>query len=62
MTKKTLPAQDGVYRTLTIRAGVTEPSIPRGTYQLLSDAQRVGWHLDFKERLRRLLEDQEMAP
>jgi hypothetical protein len=45
-----------------IRAGVTEPSIPRGTYQLLSDAQRVGWHIDFKERLRRLLEDQEVAP
>lgn len=40
-----------------IRAGVTEPSIPRGTYQLLSDAQRVGWHLDFEERLHRLLED-----
>jgi len=45
-----------------IRAGVTEPSIPRGTYQLLSDAQRVGWHIDFKERLRRLLEDHEVAP
>ena len=45
-----------------IRAGVTEPSIPRGTYQLLSDAQRVGWHLDFEERLHRLLENQEAAP
>ncbi len=44
-----------------IRAGVIEPSIPRGTYQLLSDAQRVGWHLDFKERLQRLLETQEAA-
>ncbi|MCC5859296.1 MAG: hypothetical protein JJT90_14145 [Ectothiorhodospiraceae bacterium] len=42
-----------------IRPGVTEPSIPRGTYQLLSDAQRVGWHIDFVERLRRLLDDQE---
>lgn len=45
-----------------IRAGVTAPSIPRGTYQLLSDAQRVGWHLDFEERLHRLLENQEAAP
>lgn len=45
-----------------IRVGVTEPSIPRGTYQLLSDAQRVGWHLNFKERLHRLLENQEAAP
>jgi len=45
-----------------IRSGVTEPSIPRGTYQLLSDAQRVGWHLDFEERLHRLLENQDAAP
>ncbi len=45
-----------------IRSGVIEPSIPRGTYQLLSDAQRVGWHLDFEERLHRLLENQEAAP
>lgn len=39
-----------------IRPGVTELSITRGTYQLLSDTQRVGWHLEFKERLRQLLE------
>lgn len=45
-----------------IRAGVTEPFIPRGTYQLLSDAQRVGWHLDFEDRLHRLLEQQEATP
>jgi hypothetical protein len=44
-----------------IRPGVTEPSISRGTYQLLSDSQRVGWHLEFKERLRQLLEAQEAA-
>ena len=44
-----------------IRSGVTEPSISRGTYQLLSDSQRVGWHLEFKERLRHLLEDREAA-
>ena len=42
-----------------IRSGVTEPSISRGTYQLLSDSQRVGWHLEFEERLRHLLEDRE---
>lgn len=42
-----------------IRPGVTEPSISRGTYQLLSNSQRVGWHLEFKERLRRLLETRE---
>ena len=44
-----------------IRSGVTEPSISRGTYQLLSDSQRVGWHLMFEERLRHLLEDREAA-
>jgi hypothetical protein len=44
-----------------IRSGVTEPSISRGTYQLLSDSQRVGWHMEFEERLRQLLENQETA-
>lgn len=44
-----------------IRSGVTEPSISRGTYQLLSDSQRVGWHLEFEERLRHLLENREIA-
>ncbi len=44
-----------------IRAGVTEPSISRGTYQILSDAQRVGWYVEFKERLRQLLETREAA-
>ncbi|NQT81594.1 hypothetical protein HQ563_01120 [bacterium] len=42
-----------------IRTGVTEPSISRGTYQMLSDLQRVGWHVEFKERLRQLLEIRE---
>jgi len=43
----------------SIRTGVTEPSIARGTYQILSDDQRVGWHLEFRERLQQLLELQE---
>lgn len=41
---------------MPIRPRVAEPSISRGTYQILSDSQRVGWHLEFKERLRKLLE------
>ena len=41
---------------LRIRRGVTELAIPRGTYQMLSDRTRVGWHIEFRERLRRLLE------
>ncbi len=44
-----------------IRPGVNEPTISRGTYQLLSDAQRVGWHVDFQERLRQLLEETEAS-
>ncbi|MBN2224064.1 MAG: hypothetical protein JW765_05255 [Deltaproteobacteria bacterium] len=44
-----------------IRSGVSEPFISRGTYQILSDTQRVGWHLEFKERLRQLLEPREVA-
>lgn len=44
---------------LQIRPGVFELSITRGTYQILSDAQRVGWHLEFKERLRQLFENRE---
>lgn len=41
---------------------ITEPSIARGSYQILSDAKRVGWHLEFRERLQQLLEDQEATP
>lgn len=44
-----------------VRPGVVELSISRGTYQLLSDSQRVGWHLEFKERLRQLLEPQKVT-
>lgn len=42
-----------------IRNGVTEPFVARGTYQILSDEQRVGWHIEFKERLRQILESEE---
>jgi len=35
--------------------------IQDGTYQLLSDTQRVIWDLNFKTRLHRLLENKEMA-
>ena len=39
-----------------IRSAVTEPSIARGSYQILSNSQKVGWHIEFKKRLRILLE------
>ena len=38
-----------------IRPAVTEPAIARGTYQMLADDLRVGWHLEFRERLQALL-------
>lgn len=39
-----------------IRKGVAEPSIARGSYQILSNSQKVGWHLEFQNRLKALLE------
>ncbi len=39
-----------------IRANVTEPFVTRGSYQILSDRLRVGWHPEFMDRLRHLLE------
>lgn len=38
-----------------IRPAVTEPAIARGTYQMLADDLRVGWHLEFRERVQALL-------
>lgn len=43
----------------SIRSGCTEPFIARGTYQMLADDKRVGWHPEFMERLRHLLEPEE---
>ncbi len=40
---------------IPIRPNVTEPFVTRGSYQILSDELRVGWHPDFLERLQHLL-------
>ncbi len=45
--------ETGTHRA--IRPAVTEPAIARGTYQMLSDDLRVGWHLEFRERFQCLL-------
>lgn len=34
-----------------IRPAVLEASIARGTYHILADDKRVGWHVEFQERL-----------
>ncbi len=44
-----------------IRSSVTEPAIARGTYQILADDLRVGWHMEFRERLREFVADIEVA-
>jgi hypothetical protein len=43
-----------------IRPAVTEPAIARGTYQMLADDLRVGWHIEFRERLCDLLSAMEV--
>lgn len=43
----------------SIRPGVQEPTIARGSYQMLSDDQRVGWHIEFRDRLATLLSSAE---
>lgn len=39
-----------------IRSCITEPSIPRGSYHILADEIKLGWHIEFAERLKVLLE------
>jgi hypothetical protein len=38
-----------------IRSMVSDPCIPRGSYHILADSLKVGWHLKFADRLRELL-------
>jgi hypothetical protein len=39
-----------------LRPRCQEPFLTRGSYQILADTQRVGWHPDFEARLSSLLE------
>ena len=45
-----------------IRAAVVEPAIARGTYQILADDLRVGWHSEFRLRLEHLLSREDVSP
>jgi hypothetical protein len=38
-----------------IRPDVSEPSIASGSYQMLSNQMRVGWHVEFKDKLSSLI-------
>lgn len=43
-------------KDLLIRPACTEPFVSRGSLQILADAGDVGWHPEFSERLKHLLE------
>ena len=42
---------------IPLRTHVKEEYVARGSYQMLSDEKRVGWHPDFVDRLKELLEE-----
>lgn len=44
----------------SIRQGVTEPFVARGTYHILADEKRVGWHPKFADQLKHCLEPKEL--
>ena len=41
--------------SLPIRPGVTEPFVTRGSFHMLADRLRVGWHAEFRDRLAALV-------
>lgn len=45
-----------------VRPRVREKSITRGSYHMLANSLRVGWHPDFERRLRAVLEAPEATP
>ncbi|NNM86855.1 MAG: hypothetical protein HKL96_14010 [Phycisphaerales bacterium] len=42
-------------KSFPIRPNVTEPFISRGSFHMLADKRRVGWHPEFNERLSEIL-------
>lgn len=44
-----------------IRPQVRHPSMTRGSFHILSDGLRVGWHPEFMQRLKHLLEPKEVS-
>lgn len=46
--------EDGLH--LPIRTRLTEPFVSRGSYHILADSLRVGWHPEYSTRLQRLIE------
>ena len=42
-------------KNIPIRSKCNEPFVMRGSYHILSTQLKVGWHIDFLERLKQLL-------
>lgn len=40
---------------IPIRPAVTEPFVSRGSFHILADGLRLGWHCEFRDRLKNLL-------
>lgn len=47
--------------TIPIRPSVTEPFVSRGSFHMLSDEMRIGWHPEFRRRLASFLSSKEDA-
>ncbi|MEM1186661.1 MAG: ABC-three component system protein [Planctomycetota bacterium] len=48
------------HKQIAIRPAVTEPFVCRGSFHMLADESRIGWHPDFRNRLAVLLGDSEV--
>lgn len=48
-------------KDIKIRPRVDAPFVMRGSYHILSDQKRIGWHIDFKEKLDGLTTSQEAS-
>ena len=46
-------------KDIKIRPRVDAPFVMRGSYHILSDQQRLGWHIDYKKKLEELTTLQE---
>lgn len=46
---------------IPIRPAVTEPFVSRGSFHILADDLRVGWHTEFRDRLAHLLGEEASA-
>ena len=47
-------------KDIKIRPRVDAPFVMRGSYHILSDQQRLGWHIDYKKKLTELTTSQEV--